>query len=86
MGYVEAGADGPPKSMPVLWRLVGATQYSQITVRSKVEESLFQRFIAAFPEADVRRNASWVEFIDIQKVENQPTTPNSNHGLEGGSF
>lgn len=85
--YTEANVDGPPKTMPLVWRLLGAKPYSMITIRQKVDESLFQRFVAAFPEADVHRHVGMLEFIDIQHVnEDQPSAPAVSHGLGGGGF
>jgi hypothetical protein len=56
ISYGSCDSDGiSPKPMPLLWRLLAVEPLSTVVVGTKAPEDWYQRYVAAFPEANVRR-------------------------------
>jgi hypothetical protein len=45
----------PPKHMPLLWQWLGSKPQQTVILESSTSDAWYQRFVAAFPEAEVHR-------------------------------
>src|SRR5262245_18783943 len=76
---VVYGSDSPDRrSLPWLWKTLGAKPMSEITVFSEVSPVVYSRLVYTFPEANVHRASDLLESergAGREHVSDEPTDP-----------